>query len=629
MNVRADNQLRCRSPSLSSDGGEDQPDGSLTYLDLPDDTLRSSIIREWQLETSTDALCLKTCAVCAKRTFAADLDVIPVSSIDLVLLRNDALPQMIWPTTYDFIAYDRAYLCAAGLSDIARPESMFLCIPCGQSLRAGRMPKLALANWLYYGQEALPADVKQAFDESTVFERALVCRVRFNSVSCRFKTNQYDPSKEETAKTYVLRNARKGVRGNVMVTPLDAVRLNNVLPPPPEVIRDTMSVVFISSVAPSRHTIRKLGPVLVRKSRVKTMIQFLVDNNPHYGHLSGFMGFSEENFNKLFDSSADPGDKGVPCAVHIGHLVPNEAVDSATADYTRRNVDSPNFFNEQVLMENVGFIVSDDSPKSVRDMKMLAVQRCLAGHNFLASRRGSKMVPDFDNPYLMSMAFPEEDPWGIGGILHPSRKVKITPEDQVSHLVTVHGGRFQRHAEFAFFYYNVLRKQLVSKNMRYKSPKDNYRSLIDKMLAVDLEKLSGLRDKCKANPLYCPADGIEKEIVTLMSSVGLIARHIPGSAGHKVQLRNEIRGLINYRGAPTLFITLNPSDVDNPIVRLLSGEDIVLEDISRGEDLDGWKRRILAARNPGACAVFFDLIIRKFISIVLRYGRPGRGLFGI
>ncbi|KAJ3504785.1 hypothetical protein NLJ89_g7757 [Agrocybe chaxingu] len=108
----------------------------------------------------------------------------------------------------------------------------------------------------------------------------------------------------------------------------------------------------------------------------------------------------------------------------------------------------------------------------------------------------------------------------------------------------------------------------------------------------------------------------------------MVSRHVPGSDGYKLMLRNQIRSLVNFYGTPTLFITLNPSDVDNLLVRLFSGEDIDLEDLTRGEDLSSWKRRMHAAWNPVACALFFDFIVSKFISIVLGYGTGKAGLFG-
>ncbi|KAJ7495931.1 hypothetical protein B0H11DRAFT_1646369, partial [Mycena galericulata] len=600
----------------------------LSYLDIPSDGLKKSIIEEWQEEVSTDRIRLVPCAVCAKEQAASDVQELEVSSIDLTLLRNDDLPPKTWPTSYNFLAFDRALLCSAALSDVDEPRQMQVCADCRAFLSRGEMPRFALANWLYYGHEALPVEVREAFESSSLFERMLVSRVRYNSVSCRFKSADYDPTVEEDAQTYKLRNARKGVRGNVVVTPLAVARLNDALPPAPETIRDTMSVIFIGSVPPTRHTVRKLSPVLVRKSRVKTMIDFLLKHNPHYGRLQGFRGYSADNLNRLFESDGDTDD-AVPSSVYVGFIPSNDAVDSATADYTPRNIDHYSAGgDDEVLMENVGFTLGDDSPSSYRDMKLAALERCLAGKPYLGYRRGTAMVPDFDNPQLLSLAFPEEDPWGIGGILNPYRKRILRPAEQVAHLLNLHGGRFQRHAEFAFFYYNVLRKQLVSRSMRYKSQKNEYKRVIDDMLMVDLDVLAALREKCKHNSLYIPADDTEKRIMSLMGSVGLVARQVPGSAGQKVMLRNEIRGLINYRGAPSLFVTLNPADVDNPIVRLFTGEDIVLEDLARGEDMDQWKRKLLAARNPAACARFFDLMMTKFISIVLRYGKSDRGLFG-
>ncbi|KAJ7725053.1 hypothetical protein B0H16DRAFT_1333049, partial [Mycena metata] len=602
--------------------------GCLDYLDVASDALRKDIIREWQHEMSTEQLRMKTCAVCATRTMASHISDVAASDVDLLLLRNDELPRRTWPTSYDFVAYDRAILCAAGLSDTTAPAMMQICRRCIKSLDRKTMPKFALANWLYYGREALPADVREAFDTASIFERMLISRVRYNSVSCRFKASSYDPTEDEPEQTYLLRNYRRGVRGNVVVAPLNVGRLYDVLPPSPEQLRDTMSVIFIGTVPPTRQTVDKLRPVLVRKSKVKLMLEFLFENNPHYDRLPGFNGYSEHNLNALFEGE-DGEDGMVPSAAYVGFLPSNEAVASATADYTPRNVDDLlQESSSELLMENVGYTLGDHSPSSFRDMKMTALERCLAGNAYLGYRKSTAMFPDFENPFLLSLAFPEEDPWGIGGMHHPFRRSRISAAEQVAHMLTMHEGRFQRHPEFAFFYYNVLRKQLVSRTMRFKTPHHSYKSLIDQMLGIDLSVLAALRDKCKRDTLYVPATEEEKRIMRLMGSVGLIARQVPGSSGQKVMLRNEIRAVVNYRGAPTLFVTLNPADVDNPIVRLLVGEDIVLEDLARGEDMDSWSRKILAAKNPASCALFFDLIMSKFISVVLRYGRPGRGLFG-
>ena len=42
----------------------------------------------------------------------------------------------------------------------------------------------------------------------------------------------------------------------------------------------------------------------------------------------------------------------------------------------------------------------------------------------------------------------------------------------------------------------------------------------------------------------------------------------------------------------------------------------------------GHERACFVAQNPGPAARFFDLNIRTFIEVILRYGDPEGGLFG-
>ena len=102
-------------------------------------------------------------------------------------------------------------------------------------------------------------------------------------------------------------------------------------------------------------------------------------------------------------------------------------------------------------------------------------------------------------------------------------------------------------------------------------------------------------------------------MVDVVNKVGTMLHELPGTAGYKLKMRNEIRSLVNMRGTPAFFITLNPSDVDHPLVRLLSGDNIRLEYLAEGQALSEWDRKLLVARNPGACAKFFHTTISTFI----------------
>lgn len=589
----------------------------LAPLDL--DT-KITTIKEWQEAMSTKRLKLVVCAVCSRRVAISLSSWVAGSEIQFSLLRNDSLPNEVLPKNYDMDIYEGAILNVKGLEFTHQIGHLRLCSDCKDALDDDQMPKYALSNWLYYGLGSLPDDVGMAFRQATVFDRMMICRARSNSVVCRFNSGG------EHLEGDAVSRARKGIRGNVVVAPLDVIQMNTVIPPPPEVIYDTMCAVFVGST-PTTANITKYSPILVRKLRVKTMIQFLLDKNPHYIPSDSF-SYSPSNLQYLLNSTAD---QGVPAAVRIGNIPANDAIESSTSDYTPRNIDSQTYDPSsipEILMENVGYTEGDDSPLSYKKMKAVGLERCLTGKPVVIVRPGSQYVPDIQNPSILTWLFPHLDPWGIGGFYDLRRKIKLTMQEQVAYLLSVDDSPFERDPEFAFVFYNVIRKAMVSNTLRFTVPYKTHASLFSEVLAVDPVVLADLNTKCYKDPAYRPVNDEERKAFRLLSSIKMVARHVPGSDGYKVMLRNQICAIIYLMGTPSLFITLNPSDVDHPLVRLLSGEDIDLEDITRGEDMDEWKRKLHAAKNPAACALFFDLMMRNFIQIVLRYGRSERGVFG-
>ena len=606
-----------------------QAEDDVSYLLPLNAQTKASVIREWQSEMATSELRRVVCAACAKRSTLATSTRIHAKDIDLSLLRNDCLHKRLLPTEYNLEVYQNALLNVNGMEDRERLGYLRVCTMCRDSLSRGNMPKFALSNWLYYARNALPPDVKRAFEEATLFDRMLVSRARANTICVRFRgTNWISPDGEDEteSKAQFVGNARKGLRGNVLVTPRDVVQLNEILPPPPETIHDTMCAIFISREMPTREKIEKFYPVLVRKSRVRLMLQFLIRHNYHYNKYEGFKGFSESNLRQLFESKED---EGIPCSVQISHIPPNDAINAATSVYVLGNEDDDVPVGEhEILMENVGYTMGDDSPLAYRKMTAVAVERCLRGKPYIAAISGSRPLPDMNNPNILSWLFLHLDPWGIGGFHHPGRRVPLTMEDQLSHMIMMDGGEFEHDPEFAFTFFNVVRKRAIMSDIRFRVPLSHHEEITKELLSIDPDIVMRIEHACERNPAYKPSTEAEANVFRVMRSLRLIPKNIPGSDGYKLLRRNEIRAMVMQLGTPTLFVTLNPSDVDNPIVRLFSGEDIVLEDLTRGEDMISWRRQLLAARNPAACALFFHTMISKFIRIILRYGRDEPGLYG-
>ena len=624
-------RARARSLNLQS---------TSSYMQVATETLRRSIIREWQQAMTTANFGTLVCAPCGRRVPSKDTKRVGPGNVDLSLLVNDALPAAVRPTTYDFDLYSHALLNPNGMTDQWHLADLIMCRVCYREIVENRrMPKLCLANWLYYAYDEVPSPAKIAFRESTPTERLLISRARASRISFRFselksrreKQADDDVTTSHTSDSgdYGAATSQRCLKGNVLVVPQNATHLNSVLPPPPEVIRDTVCVVYVGRTKPNKTTIGKLGPTLVRKTRVRTMIEFLVKCNVHYACDSRFHGLSEDNLDALFSANHHGQDEAMPCAIDVGFLEESEFVRAAESDYTTRNLENdPPGPDDPLLMENVGYTLGDDSPVSYRDMKMKALSHCINGGTFVRSHSGDKFVPDFENPSLMTWLFPYLDPWGIGGFHEQSRTVAISMEEQLKYLMEVDDSPFQKDADFAFVYFNILQKKSVCDSVRFRVAAVEQERIVRDLLSVDKAELDRLIVRLKANQSYQAQTDEEKRILQLVTKVGASLHDIPGTAGYKLKMRNEIRSLVTFRGTPAFFITLNPSDVNHPLVSLLAGDNICLEAMERGEELTEWQRKLIVSRNPAACAKFFHAIISSFITIVLRHGKKGRGILG-
>jgi len=60
------------------------------------------------------------------------------------------------------------------------------------------------------------------------------------------------------------------------------------------------------------------------------------------------------------------------------------------------------------------------------------------------------------------------------------------------------------------------------------------------LLNIDPDVLERLNKLCKSDSRYVPVNDAEKRVFNLLASLKMIARHLPGSDGYKVMLRNEM-----------------------------------------------------------------------------------------
>ncbi|KZO94889.1 hypothetical protein CALVIDRAFT_483665, partial [Calocera viscosa TUFC12733] len=594
--------------------------------------LVNSIIREYQHRTSPAWLTEVACAACGEKVSKGLAHKVSVVAVPFYLLRPDeGFPPHLYPATYSVTEYDGAFLHPKGMSSLWRKDGyIMLCDTCRRDLVLRKvMPALALCNRFYYGHEHLSAEVKAAFGGATFVDLRLVARYSASNVCFTYKD---DPAKDGLFGNRVS-GAQKYCRGNTVILPRDHVRMEEVLPPSADVVRTAFTTVFASGQRLDEKAIRKLAPLKACSGRVRLLLRFLMSHNDAYtggAQGEGPVAFSDENVASIFGDGGGPlegGNEGLPECIEIGHL--RTVGHDMASDVGGRNefADSGNSAGE-FYMEACGFVKGDVSSEKYRSMKAECLQHCLGGKPFLLSRGGAVPERERHNHLLLGGLFPHLDPFNIGGFDHPARRRKVDMARQVSHLLNLYDGPFERDAQFAFVYHNILQKRRSTIEAFFRVREPDLARLMEEIKAVSPAVFGVLSSKLLKEPNYRPDTAEEIMALRVMERINVVRRDAPGTNGYKRARRNEIRALIHKLGVPAFYITVTPTDIDSGLVRLLSGECEDSASFDRGETYGSkFQRAARVSRNPAAAARSFHQTMVRFIDIVLRYGK-GEGLLG-
>ena len=99
----------------------------------------------------------------------------------------------------------------------------------------------------------------------------------------------------------------------------------------------------------------------------------------------------------------------------------------------------------------------------------------------------------------------------------------------------------------------------------------------------------------------------------LCKQVYTVASRVKGSNQSHVQLRSQIWSTCIMKNPPNLWLTINPTDLHDPIAQVFAGEDINLDLFLAKHGPDANQRARNVARDPYAAAKFFHFIICSII----------------
>jgi hypothetical protein len=266
-----------------------------------------------------------------------------------------------------------------------------------------------------------------------------------------------------------------------------------------------------------------------------------------------------------------------------------------------------------VTLQHLGCSDTDISAVSATELMMYALANFQdkEREGGYAVRHSSRPVSDFgrtvDGTVLeknpIEAAYPALFPYGEGGI-ESERPQVVAFSTHIQWCLMYYDGRFPRHHSFPFVVFGILqkRKALMSTRLQMKQ-KDFLRAakMWTTLTPSDFSKAS--LEETNGQKISDP------RMNSLRRHIFASAGRILGSNQARFTYRRQIWSTIVAKNPPSLWVTINPNDIDSPVAQVLAGAEIDL-DLFRpeeGPDADTRSRNI--AENPLASAMYFNFII--------------------
>ena len=176
------------------------------------------------------------------------------------------------------------------------------------------------------------------------------------------------------------------------------------------------------------------------------------------------------------------------------------------------------------------------------------------------------------NPNHLYGSFPTLFPYGEGSF-EVAQPRKIPYKTHACWALEYQDRRFCKDLHFIFQVFGVIQKQKVCSSAKLQINRVEYKRhemAIWRLKPADL--LKAAEEKKRRSPITNPA---LRSLHALLSSLRM---KVPGTDESCTGIRSQIWGLTAMKNPPSVWLTINPSDTNDPIVQVLASKDINLED---------------------------------------------------
>jgi hypothetical protein len=217
--------------------------------------------------------------------------------------------------------------------------------------------------------------------------------------------------------------------------------------------------------------------------------------------------------------------------------------------------------------------------------------------------------------------FPTLFPYGLGGF-EIDRPVTVPYESHVRWALRYEDKRFRRDPHFPFQVFGVCQKRQVCRSSALQMTRGSYhrhQNILSTISADDLTRAS--QEETRGVPFSNPA------VRALRSQLTAVKTKVQGSDESRMSVRGKIWGTNLLHNPPSLWVTINPADTQDPIAQVLAGADINLDDFCNTAGPDSNDRATNMASDPYASANFFHFMIETIIECLFGISKRRNGVF--
>lgn len=208
------------------------------------------------------------------------------------------------------------------------------------------------------------------------------------------------------------------------------------------------------------------------------------------------------------------------------------------------------------------------------------------------------------NPNHLLGSFPVLFPYGAGGF-EVWRKETVPYEVHSRWALQYHDKRFRHDLQFVFQVFGVMQKRMVCRSAALQMQRSAYRNnevAIRMLKPADLLKASA--EEARRVPFSNPS------VQALRSQITAVRANVQGTDESRKSIRTKIWSATVMLNPPNLWITINPSDTQDPIAQVMAGIEIDLDKFNSMVGPSSKERNSTISKDPYASAHFFHLVIQ-------------------